>query len=105
MTGCLVLAGQDTAQVDGLRQPAAGYSTAHPRSRTLCAARLATLLLRSGEGDEAVQLGHQALDAAEHLQSHRITDSIRELHRAASRHRGTADVDALRRRTARALAG
>jgi len=102
----LALRGQHTdAAVSRQRLAVTSYSAAHPRSRTLSAAKLVTLLLQTGERAEAVQLGHQVLDATKNLQSHRVTDSIRQLHRAASKYRGIVDIDALRQRTARALAG
>lgn len=91
--------------VERQRTAVAAYSDAFLRTRTLSAAKLAALLLRHGDRAEAVQLGHQVLDAAERLQSHRVTDGVRQLHRAAGRHRGSAVVDALHQRSARVLAG
>lgn len=86
------------------REAVAGYSAAHPRSRTLSTTKLATLLLHSGDPAEAVHLGHQALDTAEQLRSRRITDSIRDLHHATTQH-NSPEVHDLRQRAARALAG
>ena len=100
----LALRGQhaDTA-VHRLREAVAGYPDTSPRSGALATLRLATLLLHTGDPTEATHAGDQALDTATTIQSARITDAIRDLHHAASHHRGHAAADHLRRRTARAL--
>ena len=89
--------------VERQRTAVTAYSDAFPRSRALAAAKLATLLLHHGDRAEAVQLGHQFLDAAERIQSHRVTDSVRQLHRTTRHHHGSADLDNLRQRASRVL--
>lgn len=92
------------AAADRHRDAVAAYPAEFPRSRALSATKLATLLLYAGDRAEAVQLGHQALEAAERLQSRRVIDGVRQLRRATAQHSG-ADVDNLRQRASRVLAG
>jgi len=102
----LATRGQCTdAATSRLREAVATYPAAFPRSRALATARLATLLMRSGDPAEAVQFGHQALDTADTINSIRVADSVRNLHRATAEHRGIPEVDALRQRAAHTLAG
>jgi transcriptional regulator with XRE-family HTH domain/tetratricopeptide (TPR) repeat protein len=91
--------------VSRLRESVDTYPADYPRSRALATARLATLLMRSGDPAEAVQFGHQALDTADTINSIRVADSVRNLHRATAEHRGIPEVDALRQRAAHTLAG
>lgn len=89
--------------IDTLRNSVAAYPDNYPRSRSLSAARLATLLMHHGDPAEAATIGNTVLDTTQRLRSNRLTDTIRHLHRSAARHQGAAAVDAMRHRTTHTL--
>ncbi|MGH3938819.1 MAG: helix-turn-helix domain-containing protein [Pseudonocardiaceae bacterium] len=60
-------------------------------------ARLATLELLHGDRDAALALGHQALDFGGHVRSAQVTEDLRHLHIATTRHQGEA-VEELQQR-------
>lgn len=87
-----------------LRVAIPAFPAAYVRSRTLATGRLADLVLHQGEQEEAVQLYHQVVDAAEIVHSARIAHSVRRLHHTTRQYRGIPEIDDLRQRTARVLA-
>lgn len=87
-----------------LSEAIAGYPAEYARSRLFCLTRLATLLLRRGDLDEAVVIGQQALTEARLIRSVRAIDDIRELHTStAGKQRGREDVAELRRNAAQLM--
>lgn len=66
------------------------------RTRALHTALIATVYATgpAAEPEHASQLGHDALDLAAQLRSHRVTDRITELVQRLTAHRGTPAVDA-----------
>lgn len=67
-------------------------------SRVYMQARLASLTMATGDPDEATAIGHRALDSATSLRSGRVTEELRTLRRAASRHAKLPAVAELRHR-------
>jgi transcriptional regulator with XRE-family HTH domain len=76
---------------------ALGYADIEPRRRVIGVVNLATLELLHGDRDEGLDLGQRALELADGMRSARLTDDLRRLRNASTRHAGPA-VDALRRR-------
>jgi hypothetical protein len=81
-----------------LRRAVDEHPAAYARSRILAEARLATVLFRDGDPHEASMLGHQALDNAQTLRSHRVADHLRHLRAAASRHQAIPEASELGQR-------
>jgi hypothetical protein len=81
-----------------LREAVDGHPAAYARSRILAEARLATVLFRDGDPHEASMIGHQALDNAQALRSHRVADHLRHLRAAASLHPAIAEAGELDQR-------
>jgi transcriptional regulator with XRE-family HTH domain len=78
-----------TPQADAavrLRAAVGGYREAYARSRMMTGERLATLLFTHGDPHEAAIIGHQAVDDAQRLRSHRVADRLRQLRQASSQH-------------------
>ena len=63
---------------------------ARPRAFELTA--LAWLLFEYGETDQAIRVGHQAVDLAAHLRSQRVVDRFVPLRASLQRHLSGADV-------------
>jgi hypothetical protein len=81
-----------------LRTAVDGHPAAYARSRILAEARLATVLFHAGDPHEASAAGHQALDHAQALRSHRVADHLRHLRQAAGRHDAIAEASELGQR-------
>jgi hypothetical protein len=64
--------------------------------------KLATLELRHGDRDEGITLAHQALDLGDGMRSARLTEDLRRLRTATTRHTGDR-VTALHRQLDSAL--
>ena len=86
-----------------LTAAAAGHAASNVRARTICLTKLASLTMVTGDPLQAVALGHQALDAADGIRSHRAADNLRELYRYAAKHRNLEEVAHLRHRIAMLL--
>jgi hypothetical protein len=67
------------------------------RSRAISRTKLASLTMRRGDPQEAAYQGRSALEDAGAIRSRRTVDDLRELHRLAASHAGTAEVDELRK--------
>ena len=61
------------------------YSDAYARSRAISGAKLATLIMATGDPHEACTIGHRAIDDAGQLRSRRAADDLRESRRFASK--------------------
>jgi len=85
-----------------LATAAAGHSDAYRRSRAMSVSRLATLLLVTGDPQEAMTVAHQALDDVGQVHSRRAAADLSEFAAIAARRRapGTA---AIRERIAAAV--
>ena len=68
------------------------HTDAYPRSRAFSRARLATLIMTTGDPQEAVVLSQQALRSAADLHSRRVTDELRSIGAAAKRHAAIPEV-------------
>jgi hypothetical protein len=85
-------------------------STAKPpeipytRGRALSQAKLASLLMATGDPRQAAAIGQQAVNAAGHLRSRRATEYLRELHRLAGRQTAIPEAVELRDRITETLA-
>ncbi|MEY9875727.1 hypothetical protein ABH931_005231 [Streptacidiphilus sp. MAP12-33] len=79
---------------DRLRTAAAGHSDAYRRSRAMSVSRLATLLLVTGDSEEAMIVAHQALDDVGQVHSRRAAFDLGEFARIATQRRapGTAAI-------------
>jgi hypothetical protein len=63
-------------------------------------AKLATLVMATGDPRDGVTIGNRALDAATSIRSNRVTDCLRELARYSQPHEGIAEVRDIRHRIA-----
>jgi hypothetical protein len=77
-----------------------GHSDAYARSRVFSTAKLAVLIMVTGDPCEATMIGQRALADAAQLRSRRVADTLRELHSAADPHVARPDVADLRERIA-----
>jgi hypothetical protein len=68
----------------------------YPRSRVFSRVRLASLLMASGDPDEAAGIGGEALTDARALRSRRVTDGLRGLLRTLDRRAAVPAVHGLR---------
>jgi len=87
---------------DQLRAAIASASTLSRRRRAVGITKLATLELLHGDRDEGIALAHQALDLGDGMRSARLTEDLRRLRTATTRHTGTP-VTALRQQLDSAL--
>jgi hypothetical protein len=71
------------------------HGAEYARSQAISQTKLATLTMVTGDPHEAVAIGKAALTAAGYLRSRRAQEDLRELHRAADRHRSVAGVGEL----------
>lgn len=71
-----------------------GHTDAYVRSRAISCTKLATLLMITGDPEEATALGHRALDEVGQLTSRRAATDMKDLARAAQLHRAD-EADAL----------
>jgi hypothetical protein len=95
----LAMLGHNLAQAtDRLTAAAAGHTAGHARSRAICQAKLASLIMATADPLQAAALGHAALDAAGSLRSRRVTDDLRELARYAAPRQHLDEVAHLRHR-------
>lgn len=76
---------------------------AYARGRALTQAKLASLVMATGDPDEAAALGGQALDWAGALRSRRVAENLRELSRFGKAHQRRSGVADLRSRIAGAV--
>ena len=76
----VILAGQDPGQTrQRLGYAVKGHGDAFMRSRALSRTKLASLTMAKGDPQQAVRIGHDALDEACHLTSKRAAEDLRQL--------------------------
>ena len=111
--GCCGSALSDLALVTGVAQPEAicrhraaveGYTDEYARSRAHAATQLATVVMVTGDPDEAAALGIEAADATGPILSARNGDYLRALYRVSEPHAARPAVEPLRSRIAAVLA-
>lgn len=111
--GCCGSALSDLALVTGIARPeamtrhrsaVAGYSDDYARSRAHAATQLATVVMATGDPDEAAGLGMAAADATSPILSARNGDYLRALCRVLEPHADRAAVGEMRARVAAVLA-
>lgn len=86
-----------------LRLAADNYAPDRVRARLQCQTKLATLLFRYGDPDEAVSVASACLDKAQTVQSRWLTDDLRALRNATRQHRDRPGVAELRHTLNRTL--
>ncbi len=79
-----------------LADAGAGHGEGLARLRAMTQAKLASLIMTTGDPREAAAVGSQALDVAGILRSRRVADDLRELRRCSAPHAGLAEVAELR---------
>jgi hypothetical protein len=89
--------------VDRLATAVKGWSDDFARARAHDQTRLATVVMATGDPDEAAVVGMAALDAIGPIESGRNVEYVRALHEVAGGHAGRPAVAELRARTAGAL--
>jgi transcriptional regulator with XRE-family HTH domain len=91
-----ILAGHSpAAAADRLEIAIEEHGDGYVRSRALSGTKLASLRMATGDPQEAVTVGHRALDEVGRLRSQRAVDDVQELRRIAasrSRNAGVADL-------------
>ena len=91
-----ILAGHSpAAAADRLKIAIEEHGDGYVRSRALSGTKLASLRMATGDPQEAVTVGHRALDEVGRLRSQRAVDDVQELRRIAasrSRNAGVADL-------------
>lgn len=76
----------------------AGHDDRYARSRAISRTKLASLLMATGDPQQAAAIGHQALDEAGSLTSRRAADDLKELGWFTGRHRQLPEGAFLRER-------
>lgn len=74
----------------------AGYPDSYARSRAMAQAKLARLVLATGDPREAAVIGGEALTSIEHIRSRRAADDLRALGAACDRRSDAPEVTQLR---------
>jgi hypothetical protein len=88
-------------QAGGRHQAAAdGHGEDAARSHALALVALAQLDTTVGDLDRGVQVGHQAVDAAQQVSSGRVRENLTQLYQATAPHTARTDVADLRERIA-----
>ncbi|MEV6588150.1 hypothetical protein [Streptomyces acidicola] len=75
-----------------------GHGDEYARSRGISATKLASLVMAKGDPQQAVAIGHQALNDVGRLTSRRAADDLKELRRFAGQHRTFEEAVHLRQR-------
>jgi hypothetical protein len=97
----LALAGHDPAGAGGrLLTAVNGHTDDFVRSRAISGTKLASLVMATGDPQEAAAIGHAALDEVGQLHSRRAADDVRELGRITIQHPKSSEAAALRERVA-----
>jgi hypothetical protein len=81
-----------------LAEAVRSHSHAYARSRAFSGAKLASLLMATGDPREASPIGQRAIDDAGRVRSRRAADTLRELRRLAGCHADLPEVADLRER-------
>lgn len=77
-----------------------GHTDLYVRSRAISRTKLASLTMMTGDPDEAILIGHTALDEVGRLHSRRAADDVRELARLTADRSQKPDAEDLRERIA-----
>ncbi|NED80588.1 helix-turn-helix transcriptional regulator [Streptomyces sp. SID11233] len=77
-----------------------GYTDVYVRSRALSGTKLATLIMATGDPEEALPVAHRALDEVGRLRSNRAVEDVMNLSKECRRYADDAEVAALRERIA-----
>ncbi|MFF3176540.1 helix-turn-helix domain-containing protein [Streptomyces sp. NPDC057900] len=77
-----------------------GYTDVYVRSRALSGTKLATLIMATGDPEEALPVAHRALDEVARLRSNRAVEDVMNLSKECRRYADDAEVAALRERIA-----
>ncbi|WP_078943198.1 helix-turn-helix transcriptional regulator [Streptomyces aureus] len=94
-----LLAGHSpAASAERLEIAIAEHGDGYVRSRALSGTKLASLRMATGDPQEAVTVGHRALDEVGRLRSRRAVDDVQELRRIAASRSRSAGVADLRER-------
>jgi len=102
--GDLAILGRDpTEATQRLEAAAAGHAKGSVRARAISLTKLAGLTMATGDPLHAATIGHQALEVAGTLRSHRAAEELRELSRYAATHQHLEEVEHLRQRIATLL--
>lgn len=102
----LALAGHDATKASGRLQTAVdGHSEPYARSRAISRTKRASLIMATGDPQEATNIANAALDEVGSIHSRRAADDMRDLARLASPHAKSTDVQALRARIADTVRG
>ncbi|MDQ3763582.1 MAG: XRE family transcriptional regulator [Actinomycetota bacterium] len=88
---------------DRLSTAATGYREERARGRVMSQIKLASLVMVTGDPDEAAVIGGQALDAASTIRSQRAADDMRELRRFSEPHQRLTAVAELTQRIGSAV--
>lgn len=96
-----LLSGQSPAVATArLTKAVDGYTDVYVRSRALSGTKLATLIMATGDPEEALPVAHRALDEVARLRSNRAVEDVMNLSKECRRHADDAEVAALRERIA-----
>ncbi|MCG5215490.1 helix-turn-helix domain-containing protein [Streptosporangium sp. KLBMP 9127] len=97
----LAALGEDPAPAgDRLLTAINGHTDQYMRSRAISRTKLASLTMMTGDPDQALVLGHAALDEVGRLHSRRVADDVRELARLTASRSQKPEAVALRERIA-----
>lgn len=80
-----------------------GHDDGHARSRAISQIKLASLVMATGEPEEAASLGGLALDWAGPIRSRRAADDLRDLRHISAPHKGITSVAELTQRIGTAV--
>ncbi|MGH3925771.1 MAG: XRE family transcriptional regulator, partial [Pseudonocardiaceae bacterium] len=87
-----------TRACDRLSAAVTGHGEERARSRVMSQLKLASLVMVTGDPDEAAVIGGQALDAASTIRSRRASDDMRDLRRFGEQHEQLTAVAELNHR-------
>ncbi len=96
----LAILGRDPGEATDRLAVAAAPTGGNTRTQAVCLARLASLIMATGDPLQAAATGHAALDAAGTIRSRQVTDELRELARYAAAYEHLDEVAHLRHRIA-----
>jgi hypothetical protein len=96
----LSIQGTKTDAVRRFQTAVSGHVNIAARSRVMSQAKLATLVMATGDPRDGVTIGNRALGAATSIRSNRVADCLRELARYSQPHDGIAEVRDFRHRIA-----
>ncbi len=96
----LAILGRDPGEATDRLAAAAAPTGGNTRTQAVCLAKLASLIMATGDPLQAATIGHAALDAAGTIRSRNVTVELRELARYAAAYEHLDEVSHLRQRIA-----